>query len=149
MSSPHSLGQSNTPGQMPTEVSVPSSSTVPWKVKRSSPEEYEQRRVGKYTSYFQGNIILPIPEITASLELVLVEIKSKRMAGLKRDSFMELLRIAGILALYFCRRILATWDVLLPPPKTLQPNCTRIVLTQSRSDFSVSAMSQPFYLEMW
>ena len=48
------------PGQKPTESATPAS----WKVLQKSPEEYDRDMVCKYAPYFQGNIILPIPEIS-------------------------------------------------------------------------------------
>ena len=48
------------PGQKPKETVTPAS----WKVLQKSPEEYDRDRVGKYAQYFQGNIVLPIPEIS-------------------------------------------------------------------------------------
>ena len=93
---------------LPQIASNPSSLPVPWKVKQRSLEEYEQDKVGKYVPYFQGNTILPIPEITATLEpqilsLAIIDIKSRRLAGLKKDTFEELLHTAGIPAQYFCQ----------------------------------------------
>ena len=75
--------------------------------------------MGKYAKYFIGNEILPIPEIVKQLEprilsLVISDIKTKRLVGLKKESFKEILRKAGIPCQYFRRRSFATWDVLLP-----------------------------------
>ena len=66
-----------------------------------------------------GNEILPIPELVEKLtprilSLVVSDLKSKRLVRLKKESFEELLRKAGIPCQYFCRKSFATWDVLLP-----------------------------------
>ena len=103
------------PGQRLTENSTPAS----WKVSQESLEEYERDRVGKYAPYFQGNVILPIPEISEALDpciilLIVVDIKTRGFAELKKDTFGELMRTAGIPGQYFCRESFATWDVLLP-----------------------------------
>ena len=75
--------------------------------------------MGKYAEYFKGNKILPIPEILQRLEprivsLVVSDIKTRRLVGLKKETFEDLLRKAGVPCQYFCRRSFATWDVLLP-----------------------------------
>ena len=44
----------------------------------------------------------------------MTELKTRRLAGIKKDTFEDLLKAAGIPAKYYCRRSLATWDVLLP-----------------------------------
>ena len=104
------------PGQKPISPSnVPMS--VSWKVQQKSPEDYEKDRMGKYAEYFKGNEILPIPEIVKKIEprilsLVVSDLKTSRLTGLKKETFEELLRTAGIQ--YFCRRSFATWDDLLP-----------------------------------
>ena len=63
--------------------------------------------VGKYAQYFVGNEILPIPEIVEALEprilsLVVSDIKTRRLVGLKKEAFEELLKKAGIPCQYFC-----------------------------------------------
>ena len=73
----------------------------------------------KYAPYVQGNTILPILEIIGALDLriqslVVVDIKSRKFAGRKKDAFEELIRTAGIPGQYFCRCSFTTWDVLLP-----------------------------------
>ena len=78
--------------------------------------DYKRDRVGKYAPYFQGNVILPIPEVANILEpqivSVVIDIKNRRLAGLKKDTFDELLCTAGIPGQYFCSSF-ATWNVLL------------------------------------
>ena len=82
------------------------------------PEDYERDRVGKYADYFKDNEILPIPEIAKDLEtrilsLVVTDLKTKRVTGLKKKAFEKLIRTAGIPYQYFCRSF-ATLDILLP-----------------------------------
>ena len=94
-------------------------SPAPWKVQQRGPDDFERDRVGKYAQYFVGNEILPIPEIVEALEprilsLVVSDIKTRRLVGLKKEAFEELLKKAGIPCQYFCRKSFATWDVLLP-----------------------------------
>ena len=69
--------------------------TIPWKSQQRGPEDYERDRVGKYAKYFKGNEILPIPEIVKQLEprilsLVISDIKTKRLVGLKKETFEDL-----------------------------------------------------------
>ena len=75
--------------------------------------------MGKYAEYFKGNEILPIPELLQKLgprivSLVVTDLKSRRLVGLKKEGFEDLLRKAGVPCQYFCRSSFATWDVLLP-----------------------------------
>ena len=94
-------------------------SPTAWKGQQRGPEEHEKDRVGRYAKYFKGNEILPIPEIAEKiiprvLSLVVSNLKTKRLVGLSKDTFEELLREAGIPCQYFSRKSFATWDVLLP-----------------------------------
>ena len=62
---------------------------------------------------------MPIPEIVQALEprillLVVSDLKTRRLMGLKKEAFEKLLKKAGIFCQYFCRKSFATWDVLLP-----------------------------------
>ena len=75
--------------------------------------------MGKYADYFKSNEILLIPEILQKIEprivsLVVTDLKSRRLVGLKKEGFEDLLRKAGVPCQYFCRKSFATWDVLLP-----------------------------------
>ena len=75
-------------------------------------------RVGKYAPYFQGNITLPIPELSETLDpclisLVVVDIKSRRFAGLKKNAFEDIARAAGIPGQYFCWRSFETWEQVI------------------------------------
>ena len=74
--------------------------------------------MGKYAKYFKGNEILPIPEIVRKVEprvvsLVVTDLKRRRLVGLKKESFEELIRTASVPFRYFCRRSFAAWDDLL------------------------------------
>ena len=76
--------------------SSPSTPASTWKVKQRDPEEYDRDRMGKYTEFFVGNEILPIPEIMDKIEpqivlLVVTDLKSRRLVGLKRENFEEVL----------------------------------------------------------
>ena len=84
---------------------------------KKSPEDYVKDRV-KYAQYFQGNRILPIPKLDKEVEpktlsFIITEIKTRRQAGIKKETFEKLLRAAGIPGKYFCRRSFATRDVQL------------------------------------
>ena len=45
---------------------------------------------------------------------MVTDLKTKRLAGIKKDTFEGLLKAADIPAKYYCRRSFATWDVQLP-----------------------------------
>ena len=97
--------------------SVPASWTEKITQKKC-PKDYEKIRE-KYEKYFQGNRILPIPELVQEVQpkkisFVVTDSKIRRLAGIKKEIFEELLKAAGIPAKYYCRRSFATWDVLLP-----------------------------------
>ena len=120
------------PGQIPKAVSQQAS---PWKIKQRAPEEYEKDRVGRYAEYFKGNEILPISEILQRLEprivsLVVSDIKTRRLVGLKKESFEDLLRKAGVPCQYFCRRSFATWDVLLPSAEQAEKVASSNIMTK-------------------
>ena len=94
-------------------------SPTAWKGQQRRPDDYEKDRVGRYAQYFKVNEILPIPEIAQKitprvLSLVVSDLKTKRLVGLNKDTFEELLRKSGIPCQYFYRKSFATWDVLLP-----------------------------------
>ena len=44
----------------------------------------------------------------------MTDIKTRRLAGIKKEIFEDQLKAAGIPAKHYCRRSFATWDVLLP-----------------------------------
>ena len=81
---------------------------VSWTIKREMVGEDKRDRVGKYAPYFQGNTILLIPELVAAVEpktlfLIVTDLRTRRLAGLKKESFGELLKTAGIPCRYFCQ----------------------------------------------
>ena len=113
LSLPSSSASSIQPAQK--VPSLPASWTT--KIK-PSPKDYKKIRE-RYEKYFQGNRILPIPELVQEVQqkiisYVVTDLKTKRLAGIKKDTFEGLLKAADIPAKYYCRRSFATWDVLLP-----------------------------------
>ena len=77
------------------------------------------KRVGKYAPDFKGIEILPIPELVTEVEpkilfYIIKDLRTKRLAKIRKDTFEELLKSAGIPCRYFCRQSFPTWDVLLP-----------------------------------
>ena len=67
-------------------------SPTPWKGQQRGPDDFEKDRVGKYTKYFKGNEILPIPKIVEKLtprilSLVISDLKTKRLLGLNKETF--------------------------------------------------------------
>ena len=110
-------------------------SPTAWRGQQRGPDDYEKDRVGRYAKYFKGNEILPIPEIVEKisprvLSLVVSDIKTKRLVGLNKDTFEELLRKAGIPCQYFCRKSFATWDVLLPSEEQAAKAAANDVITK-------------------
>ena len=104
------------PAQKPKETAV---SWYSHCVNKKSPCDYARDRVEKYGQYFKDGEILPIPELVEAVEpktlsFVVTDIKTKRLAGIKKETFEDLLKTANIPGKYFYRRSFATWDVLLP-----------------------------------
>ena len=104
------------PAQKPKETAVFWSSHC---VNKKSPCDYARDRVEKYEQYFKDEEILPIPELVEAVEpktlsFVVTDIKTKRLAGIKKETFEDLLKTANIPGKYFYRRSFAPWDVLLP-----------------------------------
>ena len=112
------------PETLTTASTIPPAQKVPSiPVSRSTQHKqhkhYKKDRVEKYAQYFKGNRILPIPELVEAvqpktLSLIVSDIKTRRLAGLKKEKFEEILKAAGIPVRYFCRRSFAAWDILLP-----------------------------------
>ena len=123
--SPIQLGQGEKP-----------SSAGPWKTQQGKrPEDHEKDRMGKYVQYFKDNKILPIPEIIEKLEprilsLVVSDLKTRWLVGLKKEAFEDLLRKAGVPCSYFCRRSFATWDVLLPTQEKAAKTAATTITTK-------------------
>ena len=110
-------------------------SPTAWKGQQRGPDDYEKDRVGRFAKYFKGNEILPIPEIAEKitirvLSLVVSDLKTKRLVGLNKDSFEELLRKSGIPCQYFCRKSFATWDVLLPTEQQAAKTAEKDIITK-------------------
>ena len=111
-------------------------SPTAWKGQQRGPEEHEADRVGRFAKYFKGNEILPIPEIADKiaprvLSLVVSDLKTKRLVGLTKEVFEDLIRKAGIPCQYFCRKSFATWDVLLPTEKQAAKVAESDVITKN------------------
>ena len=88
------------------------------KKKKKKPTNYENDRVDKYAKYFKNNEILLIPELVQAVEpktlsFVVTDIKTRTLANLKKETFEETLKTAGIPGKYICRRSFAAWDILL------------------------------------
>ena len=45
---------------------------------------------------------------------MVTDIKTRRLAGIRKETYEDLLKAAGIPAKYYCKRSFATWDILLP-----------------------------------
>ncbi len=111
-------------------------SPTAWKGQQKGPEEHEADRVGRFAKYFKGNEILPIPEIADRiaprvLSLVVSDLKTKRLVGLTKELFEDLMRKAGIPCQYFSRRSFATWEVLLPTEKQAAKLAESDVITKN------------------
>ena len=48
------------------------------------------------------------------ISFVVTDLKARRLASIKKETFEDLLKAAGIPAKYHCRRTFATGDVLVP-----------------------------------
>ena len=112
------------PAQKPKETTVSRSLQC---VNKNSASDYARDRVEKYANYFKDGEILPIPELVEAVEpktlsFVVTDLKTKRLAGLKKETFEDLLKTANIPGKYFCRRSFATWDVLLPSQEIAKKN---------------------------
>ena len=104
-----SMASSIQPAQK--EPSMPASWTAQT-TKKIPPQDHMKNR-GKYSQYFQGNKILPIFELVQEVQpktisFVVTDLKTRKLAGLRKDTFEEILKSAGIPAKYYCRRSFAT-----------------------------------------
>ncbi len=108
------VGQLNPTGAKGTfTASLLDNKSNPKNTKRLQQNKTEIREV------LPRNRILPIPELVQEVQpkiisFVVTDLKTKRLAGIKKDTFEGLLKAADIPAKYYCRRSFATWDVLLP-----------------------------------
>ena len=78
---------------------------------------------------------MPIQEIIERLEprtlsLVVTDLKTRRLVGLKKEGFEDLLRKAGVPCQYFCRRSFATWEVLLPTKEQAEKTASTTITTK-------------------
>ena len=87
------------PGQRTTEQTV---TPAPWSQKKKN-----SRRLCE--GPFEKDRILPIPELVEAeepkiLSFVISDLRSKRLPGLTKETFEELLKTAGVPCRYFCWR---------------------------------------------
>ena len=108
------------PGQFYTDgpKSVWNTSLLVGTNEKKSPEDYANDRA-KYIQFFKGNRILPRLDLVEVVQpkiisFIVTDLKTRRLAGIKKDTFEEQLKAAGIPVRYFCRKSFATSDVLLP-----------------------------------
>ena len=71
--------------------------------KKKLPEDYAKDRVDKYAQYFKGNEILPIPEEVEvdqpkTLSFIITDLRTRRLEGIKKDTFEESEELAVKLA---------------------------------------------------
>ena len=64
-------------------------------VNKKSASDDERDRVEKYASYFKDGEIQPIPELVEAVEsktlsFVVANLRTKRLAGLKKETFEEI-----------------------------------------------------------
>ena len=82
----------------------PKETTVSWSshcVNQKTPSDYARDRAEKYADYFKEGEILPIPELVKEVEpktlsFVVTDLKTKKLAGLKKETFEDLLKSANI-----------------------------------------------------
>ena len=125
-SSPSSKPENKWPTLSPASSTIPPAQKVPslpasWTEKIShNAHNIDFKKIReKYEKYFEGHRIFPIPELVdqvkpKTISFVITDLKTRRLAGIRKKTFEELLKAAGIPAKYYCRRSFATWDVLLP-----------------------------------
>ena len=83
------------PAQKPKETTVSWSSHC---VNQKTPSDYARDRAEKYADYFKEGEILPIPELVKEVEpktlsFVVTDLKTKRLAGLKKETFEDLQKV--------------------------------------------------------
>ena len=105
---------------------------------QKTPSDHENDRINKYAKYFKENEILPIPELVQAVEsktlsFVITDLKTRRLTGLKKETFEEVIKNAGIPGKYFYRRSFATGDVLLPSEEIAKKLATKKKTTVQRS----------------
>ena len=68
---------------------------------KKSASDYERDRVEKYATYFKDGELLPIPELVEAVEpqtlsFVVKDLRTKRLAGLKKETFEDILKPVNI-----------------------------------------------------
>ena len=58
------------------------------------------------------------------------DLKTRRLVGLRKEAFEDLLRKAGVPCLYYCRRSFATWDFLLPTQEQAAKAASTTIMTK-------------------
>ena len=61
---------------------------------------------------------------------MVTDLRTRRLAGLKKETFEELLKTAGVPGKYFYQRSFATWDVLLPSKEIAKKLATHNITTK-------------------
>ena len=117
-------------------------SPTAWKGQQRGPADFERDRVGRYAKYFKGNEILPIPELVEKLtprilSLVVSDLKTKKLVGLNKDIFEELVRKAGIHANTFAVKVLRH-GMSCCPLKNRQRRRQQTTLSPNTSGYSRS-----------
>ena len=112
------------PAQKPPATPVSRSSQL--QKRKKSPKDYENDRVTKYAEYFKNNE----RRLSLRLSFIGTDLRTRRLAGLKKEVFEELLKTAGIPGKYFFRRSFATWDVLLPTEDIAKKLATSNITTK-------------------
>ena len=65
------------------------------------------------------------------LSLVISDIKTKKLVGLKKETFEELLRKGRIPCQYFCQKSFATWVFLLPTEEQAAKTAKSNIMTKN------------------
>ena len=88
------MTEESTASSIPPGQKLPASPAMPvsWSIKKKSAEDHEKDRVGKYAPYFQDNHILPLLELVAAAEpktlsFIISDLRTRRLAGLKKETF--------------------------------------------------------------
>ena len=101
---------------------------------RNRPHRGHKRKQLRNTTGIEQELSCPIPfkkptsclslntyrQSSRRLPLVISDLQTKRLAGLTRERFEEILKVTGTPCRYFCRRSFATWNKLLPSKEAIQ-----------------------------
>ena len=103
--------------------------------RKKSPTDHDNDRVTKYAKYFKDNEILPIPDLLEAVEAKILsfvgtDLRTRRLAGLRKESYEEVLKTAGISGRCFYRKSFATWDVLLQSEDIVKKMATNNITTK-------------------